>query len=419
MTMFWTAIVVLLLASNSRAVQELSETEFNAMKGTSNMFVKFYAPWCGHCQRLAPVWEDLEETMESDANTNVVKVDCTQHKPLCTDHDVRGYPTLSFIRQDGAVLAYKGNRKLKDLQAFVKQATQPLLTQVDKDALLEADENSASLPVAVLVDASEELKTQAGIAAGPLITDIKFVGTDADTAKASNSKLQSGLNMIVAGVVTHYTGDVEGKAIREWCARQRFGSLFEFTSENARGYFATSSAPLPAAVFVLADKGQARDVQGVVEHLLTTDVGSTVQAAWMTTETIPRLVRSIWEVDTDILPTLVVHDHVNQQYWRYAGGEAILDPAVAEEYLRQIANGEVLSVSTANTMREVQQTYRRVRNAVAAALEERPYFVMAAGFSVMMAFGLLFKVCCCTTYPEDDKEDEPDNAASQAAKKKN
>jgi hypothetical protein len=62
------------------------------------------------------------------------------------------------------------------------------------------------------------------------------------------------------------------------------------------------------------------------------------------------------------------------------------------------------------------RTYRRIRNALGSALEEYPYVVMAAGFSVMMAFGLLIKVCCCTTYPEDDKDDKEDDKTN---KKKN
>ena len=50
-----------------------------------------------------------------------------------------------------------------------------------------------------------------------------------------------------------------------------------------------------------------------------------------------------------------MHDHVNQQYWRYADAGDVLDPAVAEEYLRRVAAGEVPSVSAGSTMREVQQ----------------------------------------------------------------
>ena len=60
-------------------------------------FIKFFAPWCGHCKRLAPVWDELHQ--KNKGELNVGKVDCTGDlaRPLCTHYEVKGYPTLLFF----------------------------------------------------------------------------------------------------------------------------------------------------------------------------------------------------------------------------------------------------------------------------------------------------------------------------------
>lgn len=82
-------------------------------------FVKFYAPWCGHCKKLAPAWEELGNAFKDDASVTIAKSDCTVQKDLCSKHGVRGYPTLlAFV--NGVTTKFEGGRDIKELSEFVK-----------------------------------------------------------------------------------------------------------------------------------------------------------------------------------------------------------------------------------------------------------------------------------------------------------
>jgi len=72
-------------------------------------FVKYYAPWCGHCKRLAPTWDELGDAM-SGTNVVIAKVDCTVSKSVCTGAGVQGYPTLKLVQNGKVKEDYRGAR---------------------------------------------------------------------------------------------------------------------------------------------------------------------------------------------------------------------------------------------------------------------------------------------------------------------
>eukprot|EP01084_Bolivina_argentea_P072003 130784_1 len=82
-------------------------TQLNSGATTGDWFVKFYAPWCGHCKRLAPVWEEV--ATEVKGQVNIAKVDVTQNRALGKQFNVKGFPTLLLFRR-GKMVKYSGSR---------------------------------------------------------------------------------------------------------------------------------------------------------------------------------------------------------------------------------------------------------------------------------------------------------------------
>ena len=66
-----------------------------------------YAPWCGHCKKLAPVWDQLAKKL-SGGSIHIAKVDVTTNKELGERFGIHSFPTLLLFRDD-KVYTYKGS----------------------------------------------------------------------------------------------------------------------------------------------------------------------------------------------------------------------------------------------------------------------------------------------------------------------
>ena len=81
----------------------VNKDNFNEMVlGSSTpVLVDFFANWCGHCQKLLPLWDEVAVAM--DGKLNVVKLNVDENRDLSKKYEIKGLPTMILFK-DGSEL---------------------------------------------------------------------------------------------------------------------------------------------------------------------------------------------------------------------------------------------------------------------------------------------------------------------------
>jgi protein disulfide-isomerase A1 len=104
-------------------VYVLTDAAFDEfIKEHPHALVEFYAPWCGHCKKLAPEYAKAAKALKSQGGAVLAKVDSTVEKGLAERFQIKGYPTLKFFI-NGSPIEYNGGRTETEIINWVNKKT--------------------------------------------------------------------------------------------------------------------------------------------------------------------------------------------------------------------------------------------------------------------------------------------------------
>eukprot|EP01156_Anaeramoeba_ignava_P009366 Anaeramoba_ignava/a3836_150.p1 GENE.a3836_150~~a3836_150.p1 ORF type:complete len:235 (-),score=77.84 a3836_150:66-770(-) len=92
-------VIVLISLSETKVVRITSKNIKEVIHNpNADVLVKYYATWCGHCQRLKEPYEKASDAFDDDDDVIFAEVECDgEGKDVCQKASIRGYPTVRFF----------------------------------------------------------------------------------------------------------------------------------------------------------------------------------------------------------------------------------------------------------------------------------------------------------------------------------
>uniref|UniRef100_A0A2P2L951 protein disulfide-isomerase n=1 Tax=Rhizophora mucronata TaxID=61149 RepID=A0A2P2L951_RHIMU len=247
---------------DEKDVVVLKEGNFSDFIGKNKfVMVEFYAPWCGHCQALAPEYAAVATELKSE-DVVLAKVDAIEESELAQVYDVQGFPTVYFF-VDGVHKPYPGQRTKDAIVTWIKKKTGPgiynITTLDDAERVLTSESKVALGYLNSLVGPeSQEL-----VAASRLEDDVVFYQTvNPDVAKLFHLDPEVKRPALVmlkmeAEKLSYFGGNFSRNEILEFVFGNKLPLVTIFTRESAPLIF---ESPIKKQLLLFATSNDSEKV---------------------------------------------------------------------------------------------------------------------------------------------------------------
>uniref|UniRef100_A0A8C9TQ19 protein disulfide-isomerase n=1 Tax=Scleropages formosus TaxID=113540 RepID=A0A8C9TQ19_SCLFO len=279
--------------------------------------VEFYAPWCGYCKKLEPVWYEVGAELKSSGSLiNVGKMDATAFSSVASEFGVRGYPTIKLLKGDLAY-NYKGPRTKEDIIEFANRVAGPVVRALPSRQMFEGVLNRHSV-LFVYIGGDSPLKEKYIEVASEMIVYTYFFSALED-ALPTNVTLQELPSVAVFKDRTYFLYDAyQDGELSSWVNRERF-----------RGYLHIDGFTL----YELGETGKLVAIAVVDEKNLTEEIAPKVTFGHMDgNDYINSLIMG--EVP---VPSIIVLNTSNDQYFLLGEPVKTLDQLV--QFIHSVLDG--------------------------------------------------------------------------------
>ncbi|KAF9434822.1 hypothetical protein BGZ76_007355 [Entomortierella beljakovae] len=372
-------------------VVDLTVESFDRRVTHGPWLVEYYAPWCGHCKALAPVYEELANNLKG--KVNVAKVDCTKNEEICNKEHITGYPTIKYHYKGGAV-DYNKHRTVEHMTQFALGGTVPSVTAVTLSDF-ETLQNKHDVSYVYV----------AGPKADPEIDSIidtlsQMFYTQAAIYKTSDPELATKLGVSGPGIaalksnrVFPYKGSVtDPKSISEWIKGSVAPILTTLSDENTGSVLSRPGW----TVIGLFDPSKPETVDARKELIETAYNYYTTLKERSPLDGRPfnfvildaskweNYVRGAFNLDLNQLPAVFVINSRKEIYYPF-GLDGHLVPIEKDAMVKYISDIESGILIPKSMLSFVQQAFRYGQKK-ANAIMQRPLLAAIIGSAFVLAF---------------------------------
>lgn len=201
--------------------------------------VKFYAPWCGHCKKMAGDFKDAATELKGKAV--LVDLDATVEKDVASKYEIRGFPTLKLFSKGEVVSDYKGGRTKDAIVKYIERALLPSVTEcADADAVAAFVKENAGKAVVfgAALDKLASPLSKASMSLRDVMADFIAFGSVSDLSllkKYSDEVVADSVLLIRDDETTAvFTG--EGEKLESWAKEASLPLFAELSRDNASLY---------------------------------------------------------------------------------------------------------------------------------------------------------------------------------------
>jgi len=326
-------------------IVHLTNETFQDAIDKSTWFIMFHAPWCGHCKKFGPTWEEFAQKMKN--KMNIGKVDCTAYQDICNQYGVTGYPTLKIIGQH-EINDFKGIRRMEDLEKFVEGYISSGISVAKSETIRESMKSNEVVFFLYYDYANpnvEEMKVFINVVNELNIMSAKIYLTP-DEELMTSFNIEAGTTGIVVSRdfgrgFYKYEGNYNYEELTPWVEKYMYPLVIEITPLNSEKYL-NGGNYVVLAIFPSSDTksaiydnvrtaSRAWNAQHEVDPTLRqSDKYIHTDFVWLDGSKFPKYIQNSFGINIAELPrVLILNPSVNKYYDKGVSGKYLHDENIS------------------------------------------------------------------------------------------